>query len=145
MGIYHFVQEALNFCKVDARIHSFHSYDEMRKLTPPPIEHLIVVSASTSGGMARDLKNDQGFSESRILTLIDKSDSDRSGKVLIALENIDKNIFSFEADNFETEIELVGEHFSSKSQATSSCNFGQTTHATKAYKNFSKEFWSRWA
>ncbi|GID06390.1 hypothetical protein TMM008_35920 [Pseudomonas sp. 008] len=71
--------------------------------------------------------------------MIDKSDSDRSGKVLIALESVDKNIFDFEADNFETEIELVGEHFSSKAKPPRAVTLGRPHTPPKLLK-FLKEF-----
>ena len=139
MGIYSFVREALNFCGVDARIHSFHSYEEIRKLTPPAAGHLVVISASTSGGMARNLQEQQGFSGERILTLIDRTEHDRSGKVLIALEKVDPKIFHHEVENFETEIELVGEHFSSKAKPPRAVTLGKP-HAPAQLRDFLKQF-----
>ena len=125
MGVYQFVREALDFCNVSARIHSFHSYDELRKISPPAFKYLVVISASTSGGMARDLQEKQGFDEGRILTLVDRCREGRSGKVLIPLEEVDKSLFDFDADSFETEIELVGEHFSSKAKPPRAVTLGK--------------------
>lgn len=139
MGIYQFVREMLDFCNLRARIHSFHSYDELRKLSPPALGHLVIISASTSGGMARDLHYNQGFEEGRILTLIDKCREDRSGKVLIPLNEIDKTFFDFELDNFETEIELVGEHFSSKAKPPRAVTLGKPHTPPKLIK-FLKNF-----
>ncbi|WP_139372412.1 hypothetical protein [Pseudomonas fluorescens] len=139
MGIYPFVREALDFCGIDARIHSFHSYDEMRKLTPPAANYLVVISASTSGGMARDLQKQQSFENEKIITLVDRTDRNRSGKILISLDRVDLGILKFEAENFETEIELVGEHFSSKAKPPRAVTLGKP-HVPAKLKDFLEEF-----
>lgn len=118
MGIYHFVREALRAAGSLARVESYHSYDEMKKLLPPSVPYACVISASTSGGMANKLVSKQRFKPDNIVTLIDISTSGRSGTVLMPL---DKQGTSYaevllNKTGSETEIELVGEHFSSKAK-----------------------------
>lgn len=118
MGIYHFVREALRAAGSRARVESYHSYDEMKKLLPPSGAHACVISASTSGGMANKLVSKQRFDPDNIVTLIDLTASGRCGTVLMPL---DKQGASYKdaqlnKSGAETEIELVGEHFSSKAK-----------------------------
>jgi hypothetical protein len=145
MGIYPYVREALTVLNSTARIHSFHSYDEVKKLLPPSEPHLVIISASTTGGMARDLKNDQKFDSARLLTIIDMSDSDRSGAVLVALDKVDDKfaqLISDGSDGNETEVELVGEHFASKAKPPRAVTLGMPhtpKQLTKVLKHFGIE------
>ena len=124
MSIYHYVHEALSFLGSSARIHSFHSYDDVKKIAPPTEPYMVVISASTSGGMARQLHQNQGFDEQRLVTLVDMSSQGRSGTVLIALDQIDKQLSKLTDTGAETEIELVGEHFSSKAKPPRAVTLG---------------------
>lgn len=124
MSIYHYVHEALNFIGSSARIHSFHSYDDVKKIAPPTEPYLVVISASTSGGMARQLHKDQRFDPRRLVTLVDMSSQGRSGCVLVALDRIDKHLKKLTDTGVETEIELVGEHFSSKAKPPRAVTLG---------------------
>jgi len=124
MSIYHYVHEALRFIGSSARIHSFHSYDEVKKIAPPTEPYMVVISASTSGGMARQLHQNQGFDEQRLITLVDMSSQGRSGTVLVALDKIDKQLNKLTDTGAETEIELVGEHFSSKAKPPRAVTLG---------------------
>lgn len=118
MGIYHFVREALRAAGGHARIESYHSYDEMKKLLPPSEAHACVISASTSGGMANKLATKQRFDPANIVTLIDLTASGRCGTVLMPLDKQGTNYAEvlLNKTGSETEIELVGEHFSSKAK-----------------------------
>lgn len=125
MSIYSFVREALKVAGVEARIYSYHSYGELSKLSPPIEPYLVVISASTTGGMARRLHEEQDFDAQRLVTMIDVSSEGRSGIVLIALEEVDESYNKELADGTETEIELVGEHFSSKAKPPRAVTLGQ--------------------
>lgn len=139
MGIYSFVREALEFAGSSASIHSFHSYDELSELSPPGEPYLLVISASTSGGMARKLQDEQGFEGERLMTLVDVSNEERRGSVLIALDQVDEAYKRRLIDGTETEIELVGEHFSSKAKPPRAVTLGQPhtpRHLTSVLEHF---------
>lgn len=133
MSIYHYVHEALRFMGSSARIQSFHSYDDVQRIVPPSEPYLVVISASTSGGMARQLHQNQNFDERRLVTLVDMSSQDRSGLVLVALDQVDKQLKKLTDNGAETEIELVGEHFSSKAKPPRAVTLG-LPHAPKDLK-----------
>ncbi|MES2206708.1 MAG: hypothetical protein V4525_07925 [Pseudomonadota bacterium] len=138
MSVYHYVREALDFVGSSARIHSFHSYDEVKRLVPPNQAYLVVISASTSGGMARDLEINQKFDPERLLTIIDMSTDGRSGKVLVALNKVDEHHLLI-VEEAETEIELVGEHFSSKAKPPRAVTLS-VQHAPKDLKKVLRYF-----
>ncbi len=115
MGIYHFVREAIISSGGNAHIESFHSYDQLEKVSPPSEPYVCIISASTSGGMAKKLTS-QGFDSNRLLTLIDKTSAGRCGKVLIPLDSVSEEYGRALSDGNETEIEIVGEHFTSKAK-----------------------------
>jgi hypothetical protein len=139
MSIYHYVHEALRFIGSPARIYSFHSYDDVKKIVPPSEPYLVVISASTSGGMARQLHCSQGFDEQRLVTLIDMSSQERSGTVLVALDQVDEQFKKLCENGAETEIELVGEHFSSKAKPPRAVTLG-LPHTPKDLKAALKYF-----
>lgn len=134
MSIYHYVREALNFLGKSARIYSFHSYDDVKKIAPPTEPYLVVISASTSGGMARQLHRQQRFDPKRLVTLIDMSSHGRSGSVVIELDKIGNKFKRLSATGAETEIELVGEHFSSKAKPPRAVTLGMP-HMPKDLKS----------
>lgn len=127
MGIYHIVKKALNAVNNGtARIESFHSYNELEKIfSPSDSNYVCIISASTSGGMAKKLVENQNFESSRIVTLIDVTDKDRNGTVLISLDSVGNVYRNLLDDGTETEIELVGEHFSSKSKPPKPITLGK--------------------
>lgn len=139
MGIYAMVREALAFTGSRARIHSFHSYDELSKQTPPTLPYAVVISASTTGGMAKTLHEKQGFDDSCILTVIDSSRQDRHGAVLISLDGVDDSYKKRIVDGTETQIELYGEHFSSKAKPPRAVTLG-LSHKPRRLEGFLKEF-----
>lgn len=139
MGVYSFVREALLFAGSKATVHSFHSYTELSELSKPTEPHALVISASTSGGMARKLHNELGFSEEHLLTLIDTTSDGRSGSVMIALDEVDDSYRKQSADGTETQIELFGEHFSSKAKPPRAITLG-LPHFPKRLKEFLPEF-----
>lgn len=139
MGIYAMVHEALVFTGSTARIHSFHSYDELSEQTPPTLPYAVVISASTTGGMARTLYEKQGFDETRILTIIDSSREHRHSATLIALDEIDDSYKKRLRDGTETQIELYGEHFASKAKPPRAVTLG-LSHKPSRLEDFLKEF-----
>ena len=139
MGIYSLVREALMYAGSNATIHSFHSYAELSELSPPTEPYALVISASTSGGMARRLHTEQGFEENRLLTLIDTTKASRSGAVMVALDDVDVSYRKQLADGTETQIELFGEHFSSKAKPPRAVTLGQP-HFPKRLGEFLREF-----
>lgn len=139
MGIYALVREALNFVNSNASVRSFHSYENLSELSPPSEPYAVVISASTSGGMGRKFCDDQGFETDRLMTLIDASRSDRRGGVLVALDKVDKSYGKQIADGTETQIELFGEHFSSKAKPPRAVTLGKP-HIPKRLGDFLKQF-----
>lgn len=138
MGIYSFVREALTFARSSACVYSFHSYSELSELSPPTEPYAVIISASTSGGMACKLC-DQGFDDSRILALIDTTTQDRAGNVLVALDDVDVTYRKQLADGTETQIELFGEHFSSKAKPPRAVTLG-LPHSPKRLVPFLQQF-----
>lgn len=116
MGIYHIVREALDKSGSEARIESFHSYDEMGDISRPSDAYFCVISASTSGGMANVLVAEYEFDEKSILTLIDVVSEGRKGSVLVPLKSAGIHCDQLLGDVAGTEIELYGEHFSAKAK-----------------------------
>jgi hypothetical protein len=114
MGIYAYVKNALDICGGHAEILSFHSYDELKKLYPPSVPYLCIVSASTSGRMAKTMVERQ-FLEAQIATLVDITSSGRCGSVMIPLDKMDVRFPDLEARE-GTLIEMIGENFTSKAK-----------------------------
>ena len=139
MGIYSLVREALIYAGSKATIHSFHSYTELSELSPPTEPYALIISASTSGGMAHKLHKEQGFVEDRLLTLIDTTAAGRNGTVMIALDDVDISYRKQLADGTETQIELFGEHFSSKAKPPRAVTLGQP-HFPRRLGEFLKQF-----
>lgn len=136
MGIYHIVKKALNAVEnTTARIKSFHSYIELKNTYPPSnnSNYFCIISASTSGNMAKELIEQQKFESSKILTLIDISK--RTEKILIVADEY--NNISENGD--ETEIELVGEHFTSRAKPPKAVTLSHA-HAPKALEAILKYF-----
>ncbi|ELZ1717083.1 hypothetical protein SD909_004868 [Vibrio parahaemolyticus] len=115
MGIYSIVKEAALTAGCSANIESYHSYDFLKELNLPIDDYLIVISASTSGGMARDLVN-RNFCKDKIVTLIDVEVRPSISHVLINLSSTSLLQGVSNVDGNETDIELVGEHFSYKAK-----------------------------
>lgn len=115
MGIYSIVKEAALTAGCRANIESYHSYDFLQKLNLPIDDYLVVISASTSGGMARDLVN-RNFCKNKIVTLIDVEVRPSISHVLINLSSTPLLQGVSNVDGNETDIELVGEHFSYKAK-----------------------------
>lgn len=139
MGIYPYVREALKAAGKHARIESFHSYGDLKKVSPPADPYLCVISASTTGGMARRLVKKQHFDSSKIITLIDLTTTDRCGKVMTPLDTLGENYTDLSANGTETEIELVGEHFTSKAKPPRAVTLG-ISHQPKSLGKFLKHF-----
>ena len=115
MGIYSIVKEAALTAGCSANIESYHSYDLLKELNLPSDDYLVVISASTSGGMARDLVN-RDFCKDKIVTLIDVEVRSSISHVLINLSSTCLLQGVSNVDGNETDIELVGEHFSYKAK-----------------------------
>ncbi|MBP0621140.1 hypothetical protein [Cupriavidus consociatus] len=139
MGVYSIVREALAFAESNARIDSYHSYGRLADLSPPTEPYVVVISASTSGGMAKTLCDEQGFEAERLVTLIDSSRENRSGKVLVALDKVDPSYGKHLTDGSETQIELFGEHFTSKAKPPRAVTLG-VPHTPRALGVFLKHF-----
>jgi len=139
MGIYPFVREALTLLESKASIHSYHSYTNLSELSPPREPYAVVISASTSGSMAKKLHNEQGFESDKIITLIDTSKEERTGYVMVALDDIDPSYSKQIADGSQTQIELVGEHFSLKSRPPRAVTLS-TSHQPQSLPVFLKNF-----
>lgn len=139
IGIYSIVKEAAAFADCTANIESYHSYNSLTELNLPNEEYLVVISASTSGSMANELLR-RGFSKEKIITLIDTEER-ASSHVLINLSSTEllKNLSK--VDGNETDIELVGEHFSYKAKPPRPVTVGihhRPQHLFELVKNFGK-------
>lgn len=137
MGIYPFIKNALGRLGATAQVMSFHSYEKLKTIYPPAENYFCVVSASTTGGMARQM-GAQTFKEDCVATLIDRTADDRYGKVLIALDSIDL-ILPVKPDDGCTLIEIIGENFSSKSKPPKSILIS-LKHNPKQLPKFHKYF-----
>ena len=139
MGIYAFLREALTFSNVEANVLSFHSYEELATLSPPSEPYAVVISASTSGRMAKQLVEEQCFDATRMLTLIDATRNGRVSPVLAALDKVNGDFKFKPSDGTETQIELFGEHFSSKAKPPRAVTLG-LAHEPKTLRSFLEEF-----
>ena len=123
MGIYSIVKEAATSAGCTANIESYHSYESFKELNLPTEEYLVVISASTSGGMAEDLVK-RDFSKEKIITLIDVDQRDKYSHVFINLSSTGLLESLSSVDGNETDIELVGEHFSYKAKPPKQVTIG---------------------
>ncbi|WP_223528202.1 hypothetical protein [Pseudomonas sp. A-RE-23] len=137
MGIYAFVKNALGRLGSKAEVMSFHSYERLKTMFPPAQDYFCVVSASTSGGMAKQM-GEQTFREDCIATLIDRTADDRYGRVLVALDDIDFPL-PVKAEEGCTLIEIIGENFSAKSKPPKSITISMK-HGPKPLAKFHKYF-----
>jgi hypothetical protein len=138
MGIYSIVKQALIYTKGSAEIRSFHSYDSLDTVTKPSLKSAVIISASTSGGMAKNLIN-KGWEAHNIITIIDTSLRENISSVLIDLSKLDKNIGKNSIDGNETDIELVGENFSYKAKPAKQITLG-IPHNPKYLKDILEVF-----
>lgn len=137
MGIYPFVKNALEHLGSKAQIMSFHAYEKLQTIYPPSEDYFCIVSASTSGGMARQLEV-QRFREDCVVTLIDRTTNDRYGRVLIPLDKVNYSL-PVKADDGFTLIEIIGENFSAKSKPPKSILIS-LKHTPKLLPDFQKYF-----
>ncbi|MCS0022874.1 hypothetical protein ACJO14_03610 [Vibrio parahaemolyticus] len=138
MGIYSIVKEAALTAGCSANIESYHSYDLLKELNLPSDDYLVVISASTSGGMARDLVN-RDFCKDKIVTLIDVEVRSSISHVLINLSSTCLLQGVSNVDGNETDIELVGEHFSYKAKPPKQVTVG-IPHKPKHLLDILKDF-----
>ncbi|MEA9605787.1 hypothetical protein QY702_04800 [Xanthomonas campestris pv. plantaginis] len=138
MGIYLIVKEAMRFVGSHARIESFHSYKEISKLLRPTVPHAVIVSASTTGGMAKRLIKENRFADDVVLTLVNRSKIDDGGRTLIALDDVKSLDISRLPDGTETHIELIGEHFTSRSKPPRGVTIS-VHHEPKALSRYLKQ------
>lgn len=137
MGIYPLIKNALGRLGAKAQIMSFHSYEKLETIYPPSEDYFCVVSASTTGGMAKQM-GAQTFREDCIVTLIDRTAEDRYGKVLIALDAIG-HLLPVKLNDGCTLIEIIGESFSTKSKPPKSILIS-LKHDPKQLSKFHKYF-----
>lgn len=137
MGIYPFVKNALARLDSKAEVMSFHSYERLKTIYPPAGEYFCVVSASTSGGMAKQM-GEQGFTDECVATLIDRTADGRYGGVLVALDDVDYPL-PVKAEEGCTLIEIIGENFSAKSKPPKSITIS-LKHDPKRLAKFHKYF-----
>lgn len=138
MGIYPIVKEAIINSKCQANIESFHSYTSIENLNLPNSEYLIIISASTSGNMAKNLVS-RGFNKDKIITLIDIESREQYSKVLIDLSSTNILNNYTKSDGNETDIELVGENFSYKAKPVKQVTLG-INHRPSCLVDILKDF-----
>lgn len=114
MGIYAYVKCALDLCHSKAEILSYHSYEKLGNLNRPSTPYFCVISASTSGSMAKSI-SERPFEDKFITTIVDITSNDRSGNVIIPLDSMGM-LFPDLSTNDGTLIEIIGENFTSKTK-----------------------------
>jgi len=137
MGIYSYVKGALDLCNGKAEIVSFHSYDELKTLIPSTDPYFCIVSASTSGKMAKTMR-DQRFDEGRIATIVDITSDGRCGDVMVALDKMGSYFPDLAIDD-GTQIEIIGENFTSKAKPPRPVIIG-IPHTPAALSNVHEHF-----
>lgn len=137
MGIYAYVMNALSLCGGQAEILSFHSYDELEKLNPPSVPYFCIVSASTSGRMAKTMKA-RRFAEDLITTMVDVTSVGRCGDVMVPLDAMGVHFHDL-AVSEGTLIEIIGENFTSKAKPPRPVVIG-VPHAPDALNAIHKYF-----
>lgn len=137
MGIYAYVKCALALCRSEAEIVSFHSYDELEKINPPSDPYFCIVSASTSGSMAKKMASSV-WDPHRIATIVDVTSQGRAGDVMVALDNMGVAFPDLKVSD-GTLIEIIGENFSSKAKPPRPVVLGQP-HTPKALADFHQFF-----
>jgi hypothetical protein len=138
MGIYSFAKEAILSCASPARIESFHSYEHLNSVTISNENCLVIISASTSGGMARSLI-EKGFKSTQILTLVDVIHRPEENSTLVDLSKSEETLSLTKTVSSETEIELFGEHFSYKAKPPKQITIG-IPHTPKTLKKLLSHF-----
>jgi hypothetical protein len=123
MGIYPFVKQALIFLGSSAEIRSFHSYDSLDTVSRPLCKSAVIISASTSGSMAKILCN-KGWEARNIITLIDTHNRKGVSRVLINLSKSANDVELSDIDGSEADIDLVGEHFSYRAKPAKQITLG---------------------
>lgn len=137
MGIYAYIKCALVLCRSEAEIVSFHSYDELEKINPPSEPYFCIISASTSGSMARKMAGSV-WDPLRIATIVDVTSHGRAGDVIVALDSMGVSFPDLNV-NDGTLIEIIGENFSSKAKPPRPVVIGQP-HTPKALAEFHEYF-----
>jgi len=137
MGIYAYIKCALVLCRSEAEIVSFHSYDELEKFNPPSEPYFCIISASTSGSMARKMAGSV-WDPQRIATIVDVTSHGRAGDVMVALDSMGVSFPDLKV-NDGTLIEIIGENFSSKSKPPRPVVIGQP-HTPEALAEFHEYF-----
>ncbi|WP_201016828.1 hypothetical protein, partial [Pseudomonas cichorii] len=137
MGIYAYVKCALALCRSDAEIISFHSYDELEKINPPPDPYFCIISASTSGSMAGKMASTV-WDPHRITTIVDITSNGRAGEVMVALDSMGVAFPDLKVSD-GTLIEIIGENFSSKAKPPRPVIIGRP-HAPNALPEFHEYF-----
>lgn len=137
MGIYAYVKCALALCLSEAEIVSFHSYDELEKINPPSDPYFCIVSASTSGSMAKKMASSVWDSQ-RIATIVDVTSQGRAGDVMVALDKMGVAFPDLKVSD-GTLIEIIGENFSSKAKPPRPVVLGQP-HTPEALAEFHEYF-----
>ncbi|HBO2549554.1 TPA: hypothetical protein VDV84_002283 [Pseudomonas aeruginosa] len=137
MGIYAYIKCALVLCRSEAEIVSFHSYDELEKVNPPSEPYFCIISASTSGSMARKMAGSV-WDPQRIATIVDVTSHGRAGDVMVALDSMGVSFPDLKV-NDGTLIEIIGENFSSKAKPPRPVVIGQP-HTPKALAEFHEYF-----
>ena len=121
MGIYSLVKQALSYLGHSKQIVSFHSYEEISSLTSCEFDSLVIISASTSGGMA-EIFHSKGWSNNRIVTVIDVRQRLNLCRTVATFDC--KGLSTNCNDGWEQDIELVGEHFTYKAKPPKTVTIG---------------------
>jgi hypothetical protein len=137
MGIYAYVKMALTMCNVKPEIQSFHSYKELERIHPPSESYFCLISASTSGRMASFMCENK-FEEKNIATLIDIKSKGRKGGVMVPLDEMGRTFHDLNKRD-GTQIEIIGENFSSKAKPPRPVVIG-LPHTPKELEEFHKYF-----
>ena len=122
---------------------SFHSHDGLVDFHPPDSATAIVlISASTSGNMARSMVLDKRFPSANVVTILDTEREGRLGTIIYEHQKYQSHLGTLspaEADGYETPIELVGEYFAARGKRPRALTL-TIEHSPKSLKEILNDF-----
>jgi hypothetical protein len=129
------------------RISSFHSHEGIRNFQPNTSgTDIALISASTSGGLASLLCDEKGFTEKKVITLLDISSNGRRGhviydhsKYLNPLGETPMSATDANGNGEDASIELVGEYFAARGKRPKSLTLARE-HAPENLKALLDQF-----
>ncbi len=128
--------------EVEWSIQNFHSHQGINNIYKViEKDEAVLISASTTGGMARGLVG-EGIPEDALITILDMSDIDRRGVVVYSREKFHPDKGQSNAQGGEAVIELAGEYFAATGKKPRTLTL-TIHHAPEALKSVLRNFSDR--